>query len=334
MDCHAARRLLAQGVVPGSTDAQRATLGFHLSGCPACRAYRKNHDELLLLGGLLTQPLAPCPARVPVRRRASRRPLRLAGAALMVGGALAVVPLTGLLPATAAAAGPAPVAGAAPRAPAQVARRVVSRAEARPDADLLVAHQRTAVRAPAQRADDDLLESLLERSARVARGSQLAQIALTPGQELTIPALPAAPAAGPAAAPAEQVPAIYVVRAGDTLWDIAGKLYGDSTLWPAIYEVNKTIIGGNPNLIYPNQRLTIPANPPRIQPPVTTPPAPQTGPGIGLYTIVRGDTLSDIAFRTYGNAGRWPEIYARNQRVIGADANLIFPGTVLDMPAR
>jgi len=40
MDCREARRLLDQGVTPGSASADRAMLGFHLAGCPACRAYR------------------------------------------------------------------------------------------------------------------------------------------------------------------------------------------------------------------------------------------------------------------------------------------------------
>src|SRR4051812_36881187 len=48
MNCPAARRLLEQGVRPGSSPPERAALGFHLSGCADCRAYRANLDAQLL----------------------------------------------------------------------------------------------------------------------------------------------------------------------------------------------------------------------------------------------------------------------------------------------
>jgi hypothetical protein len=45
---------------------------------------------------------------------------------------------------------------------------------------------------------------------------------------------------------------------GDTLWDIAGKVYGDPTRWPEIYAANTAIIGSDPDLIFPGQVLRIP----------------------------------------------------------------------------
>ena len=47
----------------------------------------------------------------------------------------------------------------------------------------------------------------------------------------------------------------YTVRSGDTLSGIGSK-YGIS--WKKIYEANKSVIGSNPNRIYPGQTLTIP----------------------------------------------------------------------------
>jgi hypothetical protein len=44
------------------------------------------------------------------------------------------------------------------------------------------------------------------------------------------------------------------------------------------------------------------------------------------YTVVSGDTLSGIAGRSCGDAGRWPGIYAQNREVIGSDPDLILPG--------
>ena len=46
----------------------------------------------------------------------------------------------------------------------------------------------------------------------------------------------------------------YIVQKGDTLWDIAMKY---KVYWKDLYEENKDIIGDNPNLIKPGQRLLI-----------------------------------------------------------------------------
>ena len=49
----------------------------------------------------------------------------------------------------------------------------------------------------------------------------------------------------------------YTVKAGDCLWNIAKKFYGNGAQYTKIYNANKNIIK-NPNLIYPGQVLTIP----------------------------------------------------------------------------
>lgn len=59
----------------------------------------------------------------------------------------------------------------------------------------------------------------------------------------------------PAPLPAQ--PKTYKVVAGDSLWVIAKKFYGDGSKYPVIANANKDKIA-NPNLIYPNQVLTIP----------------------------------------------------------------------------
>ena len=53
-------------------------------------------------------------------------------------------------------------------------------------------------------------------------------------------------------------PKTYTVKAGDCLWNIAKKFYGDGSKYKKIYDANKKIIGSNPNLIYAGQVLTIP----------------------------------------------------------------------------
>lgn len=52
------------------------------------------------------------------------------------------------------------------------------------------------------------------------------------------------------------IPASYTVVPGDTLWDIAAKLYQDPFRWPLLWQANRTAIQ-NPNIIYPDQVLAI-----------------------------------------------------------------------------
>jgi nucleoid-associated protein YgaU len=66
-----------------------------------------------------------------------------------------------------------------------------------------------------------------------------------PGQRLAIPA-----AGGRAGAR-------VVVRAGDTLWAIAGRELGDGAAWPAIYQANRGAIA-DPHWIFPGQNLAMP----------------------------------------------------------------------------
>lgn len=333
MDCRNVRRLLDQGVSPGSSDARCATLGFHLSGCAECRVYRRDLEAQRVLSALLAQPLcAPRATARAARRRPASRPLRMAGAALLVGGALAMLPTTSIVFTTVAQAKPAVAKpGAARRDNPPLARAWASyaRVAVRDDTVLLQSLLDEPLAPPAERGTTTLLELLLAEpltmsrtSAADAREMRLARSELAPGQELIIPAMPVASADS---VPEQQT--TYVVVSGDSLWAIAQRYWGDGTLWWAIYNANLGMVGGNPNLIYPNQRLTIPAKPTPDQ-------AIWQGPTVpaGNYTIVRGDTLSHIALRRLGNANRWPEIYNLNRGVIGANPHLIYPGTVISLP--
>jgi LysM repeat protein len=58
--------------------------------------------------------------------------------------------------------------------------------------------------------------------------------------------------------PTPKLETTYKVKKGDCLWNIAKKLYGNGSMYTKIYEANKDKIT-NPNLIYPDQILTIPA---------------------------------------------------------------------------
>ena len=49
----------------------------------------------------------------------------------------------------------------------------------------------------------------------------------------------------------------YTVKPGDTLWGIAERFLGKGSRWREIYYANRAIIGANPNVIRPGQKLTI-----------------------------------------------------------------------------
>ena len=64
-----------------------------------------------------------------------------------------------------------------------------------------------------------------------------------------------------AAAHAATVSHTYAVRSGDTLSSISSQFYGKAGDWQWLYHVNHSTVS-DPNLIYPGQQLSVPADPP------------------------------------------------------------------------
>lgn len=50
----------------------------------------------------------------------------------------------------------------------------------------------------------------------------------------------------------------YTTVAGDYLWDIAVRAYGDGFAWVSIYQMNKELIGSNPNILLKGVTLSLP----------------------------------------------------------------------------
>lgn len=48
---------------------------------------------------------------------------------------------------------------------------------------------------------------------------------------------------------------MYTVKPGDTLSGISGKLFGNKDDWPKLYGANEKVVGKDPNLIIPGEKL-------------------------------------------------------------------------------
>ncbi len=57
---------------------------------------------------------------------------------------------------------------------------------------------------------------------------------------------------------AEVAARTYVVKPGDSLWKIADQELGSGYRWVEIYRINTSIVGANPDLIYPDQKFELP----------------------------------------------------------------------------
>lgn len=143
------------------------------------------------------------------------------------------------------------------------------------------------------------------------------------------------------------LPTTHTVQKGETLWSISEHYYATGYNWVDIAEANNL---SSANAIDEGQVLDIPkvesrlaeASPiPSPEPTIKPTPTPSATPKPVIaneeqpaitgqtYTVVKGDTLWDIAVKAYGDGYRWLEIAKANHL---ANPNLIHPGNVFILP--
>jgi len=140
---------------------------------------------------------------------------------------------------------------------------------------------------------------------------------------------------------APDAPSQYVVKKGDTLWDIAGVFLRDPWFWPEIWYVNPQV--ANPHLIYPGDVLNLVYvdGKPRIV--VGTAGAERLSPQVrseplsGAIRTIPYDLLMDFVGRpallTKDQVKDAPYVVGmRDRHIVGSDQNEVY-GRGLDQPA-
>ena len=98
------------------------------------------------------------------------------------------------------------------------------------------------------------------RPWRRARDRQARRCSPGCGSRSASPSAPAAVAPSPSRSVAGRAAAVRRSGSpGDTLWDIAARRLGAGASWPAIYALNRDVIGPDPGVITPGQRLVLPS---------------------------------------------------------------------------
>ncbi len=122
----------------------------------------------------------------------------------------------------------------------------------------------------------------------------------------------------------------YTVKRGDSLWTIAEHFYQSGYNWVDIARVNKL---SQPGILRIGQVLVIPEVKPKLI--TVTPKTIATVKSIPLsqtrYQVEKGDSLSLIALRAYGDLFAWPKLWRANRQLI-TNPNIIYPGQKLTIP--
>jgi len=121
----------------------------------------------------------------------------------------------------------------------------------------------------------------------------------------------------------------HIVVKGETLWSVAEDSYGSGYNWVDVKSANKL----SSDTIEVGQKLTLPdvaAKKPTVTKVTTTINANATQAiGGSTYTVVKGDSLWNIAVRSYGDGYKWVAIAKANGL---KNPNIIHSGNVLTLP--
>ena len=130
---------------------------------------------------------------------------------------------------------------------------------------------------------------------------------------------------------------LHTVRSGETLRSICSLYYGDSGLASAVANWNRM---PNPNNLEKGQTIALPTRAalfavhtlPSIQSSVALNTKPRSTPPVGKYTVIAGDTLSELAYKLMGTSKKTTELLNFNRDVM-PDPDTIYPGMILQYPS-
>ncbi|GFE59732.1 LysM peptidoglycan-binding domain-containing protein [Geobacter sp. AOG2] len=130
---------------------------------------------------------------------------------------------------------------------------------------------------------------------------------------------------------ADEEPAIYVIKQGDTLWGLSERFIRDPHYWPNMWSKNGQIT--NPHLIYPGQKVRV--FPDRLE---FEPPEPEgSAPAAKKAAAAQAETMAEVAVeRTYsvrGNEGFLMEadykpagfiVAVHHDRIVAGDDDIVY----------
>ena len=96
----------------------------------------------------------------------------------------------------------------------------------------------------------------------------------------------------------------------------------------------------NPNNLEKGQTIALPTRAslfavhtlPSIQSTVALNTKPRSTPPVGKYTVIAGDTLSELAYKLMGTSKKTTELFNFNRDVM-PDPDTIYPGMILQYPS-
>lgn len=121
----------------------------------------------------------------------------------------------------------------------------------------------------------------------------------------------------------------YVVKPGDTLWNIAATVYGNGVYNNRIAAANPGI---NPNNLKAGTKLNIPDKTSVVTETGHTVPATSTVNPTTQYRVVSGDNLNTISRNLYGTTRMAADLFEANKDLL-ANPNSLKPGMVLKLPS-